>query len=204
MDSDVTTDIEFFFDFSSPYGYLASFKADDLGAGTDRCVVWKPIMIGAAFRATGNLPLNEQPLKGDYSRHDWERVARFMEVPWVMPDPFPITTLAAARAFYWLDDGDAPLAKRFTRAAFAAYFGAGRDITSAEAVTDVAAPLGVDRRGLLAAVQDPAIKDRLKRETDGALARGVIGSPYFIVDGEGFWGSDRLWMVRRWIKSGGW
>ncbi len=200
----MSTDVEFFFDFSSPYGYFASFKVDDLVADTGGSVAWKPILAGVVFKATGNLPLSQQPIKGDYCRHDWERLGRFMEVPWVLPDPFPIATIAAARAFYWLVDRDADLAKRFARAAFGAYFGAGRDITPAETVAEVAAPLGVGRDELLAAVQDPAVKERLKRETDTAIERGVIGSPYFMVDGEGFWGSDRLWMIKRWMKRGGW
>jgi len=68
----------------------------------------------------------------------------------------------------------------------------------------VAAPLGIDKAQLLAAVQDPAVKERLKRETTAALKKGVFGSPYFIVDGEPFWGSDRMWMIKRWLKSGGW
>jgi 2-hydroxychromene-2-carboxylate isomerase len=200
----MSTDIEFFFNFSSPYGYFASFKADDLVQGTGRRMLFKPVMIGVAFQATGNLPLAEQPIKGDYCRHDWERMGRLMEVPWVLPDPFPIATLAAARAFYWLDDHDPGLAKRFARAVFDAYFGEGRDVSAVEAVAEVAAPLGVEADALIDAVQAPPAKQRLRHETDDAIARGVIGSPYFMVDGEGFWGSDRLWMIRRWIKSGGW
>ena len=127
-----------------------------------------------------------------------------MGVPWTMPDTFPIATLAAARAFYWLDDGDPALARKFARAAFHAYFGEGRDITEAETVADIAEPLGIDKDALLSAVQDPAIKERLKIETTQALEAGVFGSPFVIIDGEPFWGSDRLWMIRRWLKSGGW
>ena len=89
-------------------------------------------------------------------------------------------------------------------AAFYAYFGEGTDITEAETVADIAEPLGVDRDALLTAVQDPAIKERLKIETTQALEAGVFGSPFVIIDGEPFWGSDRLWMIRRWLKSGGW
>ena len=74
----------------------------------------------------------------------------------------------------------------------------------AETVADIAEPLGVDRDALLTAVQDPAIKERLKIETTQALEAGVFGSPFVIIDGEPFWGSDRLWMIRRWLKSGGW
>jgi 2-hydroxychromene-2-carboxylate isomerase len=57
---------------------------------------------------------------------------------------------------------------------------------------------------VLAGLNDDAVKQRLKDETDAAIKKGVFGSPFFIVDGEGFWGADRLWMVKRWLKSGGW
>lgn len=200
----MTKTIEFYFDFSSPYGYFASHAIDDLAAKYGREVVWKPIMLGPVLKQTGGLPAVAQPIKGEYCVHDWERLGRFMEVPWVMPDPFPIATLAAARAFYWLDDRDRAQARLFAKTAFAAYFGEGRDITPAETVADLAEPLHVDRDALLAAVQDPAIKERLKRETSEAMERGVFGSPFIFVDGEGFWGSDRLWMVKRWLKRGGW
>ena len=194
----------FYFDFSSPYGYFAAQKIDETVADFDRQVTWKPMMLGAAMKETGNIPLAQQPIKGDYCRRDWDRLARYMEVPWTMPDPFPIATLAAARAFYWLDDGDPALARKFARAAFHAYFGEGQDITEAETVADIAEPLGIDKDALLSAVQDPAIKERLKIETTQALEAGVFGSPFVIIDGEPFWGSDRLWMIRRWLKSGGW
>ena len=195
--------IEFYFDFSSPYGYFASVRIDDLAARFGRRVAWKPIMIGAAFKESGNRPLVEQPIKGDYSRHDWRRLARLLDVAWVLPEPFPIATLAAARAFWWLAEGDAALAKRFARAAFHAYFADGHDISKAETVAEVAASLDIDGPALLAAVRDPAIKERLKRETDEAIKRGVFGSPFVFVDGEGFWGADRLWMVERWLERGG-
>ncbi|HIC27841.1 MAG TPA: 2-hydroxychromene-2-carboxylate isomerase, partial [Rhodospirillales bacterium] len=76
--------------------------------------------------------------------------------------------------------------------------------TPAETVAEFAEPLGVDRDALLAAVQDQAIKQRLKDETGKAIDAGVFGSPFYIIDGEPFWGADRLWMIRRWLKSGGW
>jgi len=196
--------VYFYFDLSSPYGYFAAQKIDQTVADFDRTVVWKPIMLGAAMKETGNVPLAEQPIKGDYCKHDWERLAKYMEVPWKMPDPFPIATLAAARAFYWIDDYDPALAKKLALAAYHAYFGEGRDITAPETVAELAQPLGIDADALLAAVQDPAIKERLKQETTDALDAGVFGSPFVIIDGEPFWGADRLWMIRRWLKSGGW
>lgn len=196
--------IQFYFDFSSPYGYFAALKIDRLAAGFERQVRWRPMMLGAAMKVTGAKPLAEIELKGDYCKRDWDRLARYMEVPWTLPDPFPIATLTAARVFYWLDDDDPALAKRFALAAFHAYFGEGRDITDPETVAGFAEPLGIDRDALLAAVRDPAIKQRLKDETNAAIGNGVFGSPFIVVDGEPFWGADRLWMIRRWLKSGGW
>lgn len=198
------TPVDFYFDFSSPYGYFASFKIDEIAGRCGRACVWHPVMIGAAFKETGNVPLVHQPLKGDYSVHDWARVSRFMKVPWQLPDPFPIATHNAARLYYWLAAEDAERAKRFAKAAFHEYFAEGRDITSGAAVARVAAPLGVAAAEVERVVTDPAVKDGLKRRTDEAIARGVIGSPFVIVDGEGFWGSDRLWMVKKWMQTGGW
>ena len=196
--------IQFYFDFSSPYGYFAALKIDSLAAGFERQVRWRPMMLGAAMKVTGAKPLAEIELKGDYCKRDWDRLARYMEVPWTLPDPFPIATLAAARAFYWLDDDDPALAKRFAQAAYHTYFGEGRDITDPETVAGFAEPLGIDRDALLTAVRDPAIKQRLKDETAEAIGNGVFGSPFIVIDGEPFWGADRLWMIRRWLKSGGW
>jgi 2-hydroxychromene-2-carboxylate isomerase len=196
--------IDFYFDFSSPYGYFASSMVDGMAGRFERHVNWHPILIGVAFDETGNKPLIDQPLKGEYCAHDWQRVSRFMDVRWVLPKVFPISTHNAARLYYRLEGRDPELARKFARAAFHTYFGEGRDITSPEAVAEVAAPLGIEADEVHDTVHDPTAKEDLKRRTAEAIRRGVIGSPYVIVDGEGFWGSDRLWMVKKWMQSGGW
>ena len=94
--------------------------------------------------------------------------------------------------------------RSFAKAAFRTFFGDGRDISLPTTVADVAEPLGVDREALLLALKDPAVKDRLKTETNAAVERGVFGSPFIFVDGEPFWGADRLSDVERWLDSGGW
>lgn len=196
--------IEFYFEFSSPYAYFASHHIEALAERAGRTVRWRAILLGPILKVSGARPLASIPIKGDYSRHDWDRLARLWDIPWTFPDPFPIATLAAARAFYWLDSRDPELATRFAGAAYHAYFGEGRDITPAEAVADVAEPLGVPRSDLLEAVGDPRWKDRLRSESERAMARGVCGAPFVFVDGEGFWGCDRLWMVEKWLAEGGW
>jgi 2-hydroxychromene-2-carboxylate isomerase len=196
--------IRFYFDFSSPYGYFAALKIDKLAADFGREVSWYPIMLGAAMKITGSKPLALIPKKGDYVKHDWDRLARFMNIPWKMPEKFPVSTLAASRAFYWLVDKNSVLAKRLALASFDTYFGHGLDITAAETIADIAGPLGIDRDTLLSAVQDQVYKQRLKDETLEAIDAGVFGSPFFIIDNEPFWGADRLWLIKRWLKSGGW
>ena len=196
--------IQFYFDFSSPYGYFAGLKIDKLAEGFGREVSWHPIMLGAAMKITGSKPLALIPFKGDYVKNDWKRLARFMNVPWELPEHFPIAALSASRAFYWLVDENPLLAKRLALAIFESYFGYGRDITDFETLADIAEPLGVDKEKLLLALQDPIIKKRLKDETSAAIDVGVFGSPYFIIDGEAFWGADRLWMIKRWLQTGGW
>lgn len=197
--------IEFYFDFSSPYAYFAAQKIDEVAMEFGgREVDWKPFLLGIAMKMTKNEPLAHQPMKGDYSEQDWDRLARFMKVPWKMPQTFPIASLAPARAFYWILDKDKAAAKNFARACFSAYFAEGRDIRSVDTVVEIGTSVGLNGDDLRSAVADGEIKERLKDETWAAVQAGVFGSPFFIVDGEKFWGSDRIWMIKRWLKTGGW
>ncbi len=196
--------VEFYFDFSSPYAYFAAHKIDEMVGGFGRDVVWKPMMLGAAMKETGGQPLTRYPIKGDYCRNDWARLARFQELPWSMPANFPIATLAAARAFYWIDGQDRVKAKAFAWDCFKTFFGKGQDISTPESVAAIAAAHGFAEDDVIAAIADDAVKQRVKDETAEAIAKGVFGSPFIIVDGEGFWGADRLWMVKRWLRAGGW
>jgi len=195
--------IDFFFDFSSPYGYLGAEKIDDIAARHGRVVEWHPILLGVVFRATGGAPLTEIPIKGDYSKHDFARSARFLGVPFKFPSRFPLATHNAARAFLWLTDRDNTLAKNFARAVYRAYFAEDTDIANTDNLLGIAGSMGVDRPSLQQAMADPAVKERLRAENDAALARGVFGSPFFFVDGEPFWGSDRLPQIDRWLETGG-
>lgn len=200
----MTDPIDFYFDFSSPYGYLAAERIEAVIAPFERDIRWRPILLGAAFKETGGQPLIAQPMKGDYARHDLARLARFQGVPFVIPDVFPVATVRAARGFYWLSDRDPAAAVTFAKAIYRAYFGDGRNISKPEVVDGIAAGLGHDADEFAAGVSTPEIKERLRAEVAASIERGVFGSPFMIVDGEPFWGADRFWMVKRWLKSGGW
>jgi 2-hydroxychromene-2-carboxylate isomerase len=161
-------------------------------------------MLGAAFKETGARPLTQTPLKGPYLLNDVPRFARLLGVPLTLPPAMPMNSLAASRACVWVAEKDDEQAKRLARALFHAHWGEGRDLAPPEAVADVAHGLGIARDDLLAAVADPLIKDRLKAQTQTAVERGVFGSPFIFVDGEPFWGADRLPQIDAWLSKGGW
>jgi len=196
--------IAFYFDFSSPYGYLAAQRIEGIGAKHGREVAWKPYLMGITFKTTGLRPLVDVPLKGGYTRHDLPRSARLLGVPFRLPEPFPFPSVAACRAYYWLVDRDRSRAVTLAKALYHAAFGQGRDVSGAAAVVAVAAELGVDEDALTAALEDSAVKDRLRAEVEDAMAKGAFGSPFVLVDGEPFWGHDRLDHVDRWLETGGW
>jgi 2-hydroxychromene-2-carboxylate isomerase len=199
-----TEPIDFYFDFSSPYSYLLSERIDALAQRFGRKVKWHPILLGAVFKRLGSAPLTLQmPAKAIYSIHDFSRSARFMNLPYRHPATFPIATVGAARAYYWLHGQDCALARRFAQVAFRAFFVDGIDISANDAVLDLAVALGVDRVALAAGMQEPAIKDRLRDETDAAVDRGVFGAPAVFIDNELFWGADRLPQIEKWLETGG-
>ena len=196
--------IEFYFDFSSPYGYIASEKIDALAAKYSREVTWRPYLLGAVFKTTGSAPLFSIPLKGAYSAHDMMRTAKFHGIQYRQPSVFPISTVSPCRAFYWLDSRDPARAKALAHAFYRAYFIEDTDVSSVEATVAVCSKLGLNAEEVRAALADQAIKDRVRSEVDKAIARGAFGSPYIIIDGEPFWGSDRLDQIDRWLQTGGW
>jgi 2-hydroxychromene-2-carboxylate isomerase len=200
----VAAPIDFYFDFSSPYGYLASERIDALGRRHGREVTWRPFLLGAVFKIVGTAPLLEYPMKGDYARRDMLRAARQSGIPFRLPTAFPTSSLTACRIFYWLADTQPSLAKPYASAVYRRYFVDDKPIEPAEHAIGVAASIGLDPDAAAAAAQDPAVKARLKAEVDAGIARGVFGSPFIFVDGEPFWGSDRLDQVERWLETGGW
>src|SRR3954447_3332660 len=194
--------VEFYFDFASPYGYVAATQIGALAAKYGRQVSWRPFLLGAVFKITGSGPLPTLPLKGDYSLRDMPRSARFLGIPFKMPTTFPISTQAPARAVYWSEQHAPDQIEATVNTLYRAYFVEDRDISNPETTADVLAAVGFDRGQVLAAVGDQAMKERLRAETQGAIDRGVFGSPYVFVDGEPFWGHDRFDQIERWLRDG--
>ena len=122
-----------------------------------------------------------------------------------LPERHPKAGLAAIRAFYHIDRLDSPAAGRFAKHAIIGYFRDGLDTDDSNAIAQMAsALLGVDRDSVLAGISDSEVKAIARQHGEAAVRRGVFGSPWIFVDGEPFWGSDRLAMVERWLGGGPW
>lgn len=196
--------IQFYFDFSSPYGYLGSHLIEAVAARHGRPLAWKPFMLGAVFQRTGGQPLVSLPLKGDYAKRDMVRGAAFHGVPFSFPPKFPAKSVTACRGFYWLEAHDPDKAVPFAKAVYRAFFFEKRDIDQAAVLAEIAASLAIDAEAMGAGLRDETVKAKLFAVNAEALEAGVFGSPFFIVEGEPFWGVDRLDQLDRWLATGGW
>ena len=195
--------IDFYFDFSSPYSYIASEWIEALAARHGRTVDWKAMLISASFQVSGMKPQVELPLKREYALLDFERSARFAGVPLTLPAHFPIATQNAARIFWWLHDDAGPdRARDWARYALRAYFTRGVDLSDPAALDALGTAFGLGPGQAEAVYSDTAWKLRLKAVNEAAIARGVFGVPYFVVDGTPFWGNDRRAQLERWLEKG--
>ncbi len=195
--------IDFRFDFSSPYSYIAGEWVDALAAHHGRTVRRHAILLGATFQAAELKPPVAYPLKREYAIQDFARSARFEGVPYQMPPVFPIATQNAARVFWWLAEtrGDAAAAA-WAAAGLRAVFTRGVPLHEGSALRELATQQGLDADEAEAVWNDPLWKARLKRANDEAIAAGVFGAPFFHIDGEPFWGNDRKAQMERWLASG--
>ena len=194
--------IDFYFDFSSPYSYIASEWVQAVAARHSRAVQWHAILLGATFQAAELKSPVSYPLKREYSLRDFARSARFAGVPFEMPGKFPIPTQNAARIFWWLHDTASPeQAVAWAHAGLRAYFTRAVDLSDIAALRALLKESAIDAAAAEAAYTNPLWKDRLKRENDLAIANGVFGAPYFIVDGEPFWGNDRRQQLEAWLSG---
>ena len=195
--------ITFFFDFSSPYAYLASTQIEAIAARHLRDIEWVPVLLGPVFQMTGAKPLIDQPLKGDYARIDIPRSARYYGVPYRHPDPFPIATHQAARVLIGLQQQGNAQAVPWLHACFSAYFAHNRNIAELSVLDAIAAEVGLPAGTVERFTADPAIKARLKANVERAIAAGMCGAPFFVIDEQPFWGVDRLPQIEAWLTRGG-
>ena len=184
--------VDFFYEFASTYSYIAAMRMAPLANGAGVTLRWRPFLLGPIFKAQGwdTSPFNLYPAKGRYMVRDCERQCADLGLSFRLPEPFPQSSLLAARvALVGLDEG---WGEDFSRAVYRAQFAEGRNIGDPAVIADIVQALGHDASAALARAQSDDIKGRLRANTEEAQRRGIFGAPSFIAGGELFWGNDRL------------
>jgi 2-hydroxychromene-2-carboxylate isomerase len=193
--------VDFYFDVGSPAAYLAWTQIPKLAAYNGAQVDYKPFLLGGVFQATGNKSPMEVPAKGSYILDDLRRYAQRYGVPFEHNPHFPINTLMLMRGAIGLQMRDNARMAPYVGAVFRAIWVEGKNMNDPAVVGSVLHGAGFDPQQMLALTADPEVKDRLKSVTQGAVARGVFGAPTFFVDGQMYWGQDRLEFVKEALQS---
>ncbi|MDO9198566.1 2-hydroxychromene-2-carboxylate isomerase [Rhodoferax sp.] len=193
--------VDFYFDFGSPAAYLAWTQLPKICAETGAQLVWKPMLLGGVFQATGNRAPMMVPLKGSYLFVDLARFARRYDVPLKFNPNFPINTLTLMRAAVGLQMRGDVRFEDYCAAMFRAIWVDAQNMNDPAVVAAVLTSAGFDPQALLALSSEPAVKDGLKAVTEAAVQRGVFGAPTFFVADQMFWGQDRLDFVREALAS---
>jgi 2-hydroxychromene-2-carboxylate isomerase len=198
--------LEFFFDCSSPWTYLAFTRIHDVVARTGAQIVWKPVLVGGIFNAVNQdvyqRRANPDPRKASYSEKDLQDWARLAGIRIGKPPVFPVRAVAAMRCALAAQEQGALVP--FARATFEAYWGDLKDIGQPDVLIEVCRTAGLEPPAILARADAPEIKDRLRANTEEVIARGGFGSPTMFVDGvDMYFGNDRLPLVEAALESAG-
>jgi 2-hydroxychromene-2-carboxylate isomerase len=191
--------LEFFFDCSSPWTYLAFHKIEEVAREAGAELVWKPILVGGVFNSVNpavyEARANPVPARARYHGKDLADWARLYGLEIGMPKVFPVNSVKAMRgAFVALEAGCLP---RYCRAVFEAYWGELRDISQDEVLAGIVEKVGLARDAFFEKIAQPVYKDRLRANTDELIERGGFGSPTIFVNRDDmYFGNDRLPLVR--------
>lgn len=193
--------LQFWFDFGSPYSYLAAMRIEALAQDAGVAVEWHPFLLGAIFKEQGwnDSPFNLFPAKGKYMWRDLDRTSAALSIPLVRPTKFPRNGLLAARIACWF--AAEAWAPAFSKSVFQANFAEDREISDPSVVAACLDNLRLDGRLLIEQAQTEESKTKLREQTANAKHIGLFGAPSFLIGAEMFWGNDRLEDALTWQKS---
>lgn len=200
--------IEFFFDCSSPWTYLAFHNIQPLAEEFGETIAWRPVLVGGIFNAINpsvyasrDRPVPEKARYMAKDLADWARVAG-LAITWP-PRVFPVNSVKAMRGCVFLDQtGGSKAMVPFARAVFEAYWGEDKDISQETVLAEICTRVGVDAGALLKGIAEQSVKDRLKANTDEVMRRGGFGSPTIFVNGaDMYFGNDRLPLIREALRQ---
>ena len=195
--------IDFYFEFGNPYSYIAANKLEGFPSRTGTKVNWRPILQLTLHKMLEKPPLT--PAELAYEQRDAWRTARQLRMPLNWPSTFPVNTIAAARAYYWVEQNyDEEKATQFAVGIFKAYWVTDHNIGDADFVLNVAERYSIDSAAMYTGINEQAIKDRLHQMTDVACQRGVLDTPTVFVGDEMFQGAHSIDQMERWAQVGGW
>lgn len=198
--------IDFYFDFISPFGFFASLRIDELAAKYALAANWHSMLIGVSVvKVMGMKPLLEVPLKGPYIARDARRYARRHGIALARdPGATPVDPRPAGRAYNWLMQYRPEAARPFAQRVFAAYWLQGRDISVPAVVLEIAGEVGLAGAQIAEGIASKEAGRLLRSNVEASLARGVFGSPFFIVGDEPFFGVEKMELLEDWLAGGGW
>ena len=193
--------LEFWYDLASTYSFLSAMRIKQLAGQAGVDIAWRPFLLGPIFKEQGwdTSPFNIYPAKGRYMVRDLERLCADRGLTFRLPTVFPANSLKGARIAL-LGTAEGWVAP-FTRAVFSAQFQEGRDIANDDVLAGVLGGLGLDPAAIRTRVEDAGLKQQLKEQTAVAAKHGIFGAPTFrTIDGELFWGDDRLEQAIGWAS----
>lgn len=189
----MTKSVEFLFDFGSPTSYLAYKQLPKIASRHGVRIIWTPILLGAVFKATGNASPAMVPAKAKYMNADMARFAKRYGVVLNFNAHFPVNTLPLMRGAVGYQS--TPQFDLYVNAMFDAMWAHPRNLNDQNEISHVLKDIGIDPSDFLAVIERADVKEKLKANTESAVARGVFGAPAFFVNGELFFGQDRLEFV---------
>ena len=189
--------VEFYFDLGSPYSYLAYYRLLQIAEQQEIQIVYKPILLGGVFKATGNRSPIEIPVKGVYSILDIQRWAEYYQIPMQMNPHFPMNTLTLMRILTGVQLLHLEKFEQVLKLLFDAMFGTPQNLNEPTVLAEVLKPSGFSVEDIMSMVQSDVVKQKLITETEQAIQRGIFGAPTFFVGDEMYWGQDRLHFVEQ-------
>jgi 2-hydroxychromene-2-carboxylate isomerase len=194
--------LEYFFDYVSPFSYLADSQLPALLERTGAELVYRPFLLGGVMKSSGNAPPFTVPNKGRYVGNDVNRWAARYGLEMAPNSHFPVNTVLAMRAAVaLLDAGDAQAFRAYHQAAFGAMWNEGANLADEAVLRDLLTKAGSDGDAVIARCAEPEVKNALRANTDEAVERGAFGAPSFFVREELFFGNDRLDFVEEALRS---
>lgn len=189
--------VEFYFDLGSPYSYLAYYRLLQMAEQQEIQIVYKPILLGGVFKATGNRSPIEIPVKGVYSILDMQRWSEYYHIPMHMNPHFPMNTLTLMRILTGVQLLHLEKFEQVLKLLFDAMFGTPQNLNEPTVLAEVLKPSGFSVEDIMSMVQSDVVKQKLITETEQAIQRGIFGAPTFFVGDEMYWGQDRLHFVEQ-------